>query len=555
MSTFETNNEIIIEWVDIKLREVCRCVGIFVNYLLLPRTGYKTETRISIPLPVLNYVIEELFNCKEAIKYNPATMYPEDFAIKTKRLLRQEIVEDVTISSEFVTSIWKYISFGVENLTEGLDFKSELERARNIQKRKYTTLSHEQIKEFKKKINDSSDEGIHNLVVKTVASYRRLKALIKEEKKSTTFHLSSFEISDNYSSDTMGVVLSEDDKMSLIEFGVHNKHLKKLKAIKTSLSEKFEKNKKNSDYRTFYKSECKALLEIQLEILEKISKYLKKSKIGVFIENRKKKIPTERTGSRELLDRIYQKSKSDADKWKRASLFQILMEDPSYEIRKPIAKGVDDKYETTEKWIRGDEDMGDDELKLTSKMIDEQYVNFQTKKVWKEFLETVYEQLKEKLEEVDMDEDLTKSVLKRISTKIKTRIDTYQTFVGLRECTDTFGDDVDNCILQSLVYLVVSISDWLETPTIGEQEMKTALKILLPNSLQDYIHESSRDEDEKFIKIFKTSLESLDLRVDKTYLPVVVSVLKKIKSLDANDINFIAFHNRAKYFSNSLLPK
>jgi len=548
MSIFETNNDVIIEWVDLKLKEVCRCTGIFINYLLLPRNGYKTESRISIPLPVVNYVIEELFNCKSAINYTPRTLYPEDFAIKTRRLLTKEIVENVSISSELVECIWKYISFGVENLTEGLDIKSELERARNIQKRKYTRISHEQIKEFKNKINDASDEGIRNLVVKTVASYRRLKHLINQEKKSTTFHLSSFDASDNYSSDTMGVILSEDDKMSLIEFGVHNKHFKKLNHIKTSLSEKF--NKKNS----VYKSECKALLEIQLETLEKISKDLKNSKIGKFIESRKKKIPTERSGSRELLDRIYQKSKYDADKWKMASLYQILIEDPSYDLRKPRGKVVDDKPEATDKWIRGDEDMGEDELKLTSKMIDEQYVDFQTKKVWREFLTTVHDQLNEKLKEVDKDEDLTKSVLKTISTKVKTRIDTYKTFVELRECTDRFGDDMDNCILQSLVYLVVTISDWLETPTIREQEIKTALKILLPTSLQSYIDESSSDQDEKFIKIFKTSLENLGLRVDQTYLPVVVSILKKIKSLDVNDTNFIAFHNRAKYFSNSLLP-
>lgn len=555
-SNFETTNEVIIEWIDVKLREVCRCTNIFMNYLLVHRNGYQTFSRPVLHLPIVKYIVEEIFNCVKVSETHMREVYPEDFSTKAREILRNGSSYDIEIGPEIIEYLWKYISFGVSNLTEGLNFREELNRFKTTRKRIFTMITREDIKEFKKRIESGNETSLKDLAIKTVNGYRRLKALIKMEIESTTYHLKEFETNPLYKTEGMGVIFTDDDKEVLLEFGVSKKRIKRLKSIKSSLDDKIKILKKKGDsIYPVYKSDCKELLARQEETLRRMIKDMKKSKVGQFLETRKKNKLTERTGEREILDRIYATSRASADKWKRASIARILIEDADYDIRKPVPPKPE--YEAVDKWIRGDEDMGGDELKLTEAMIDKEYVNFNTKREWREFLEQTHAQLKEKIEEIDDDEDLVGLVSQRIINKIKERIETYQTYVSMRECDHNFDSDDDNCIFQSLIYLSISISDWLEVQTLGYVEFSTALFILLPDGLQDQIEtDPSSQDDEKFTVPFIKQLRSYNLQIDSVRsLDVIIAAIKKIKSLDVGDKNFISFNNRVRYFANSLIPK
>ena len=555
-SNFETTNEVIIEWIDVKLREVCRCINIFMNYLLVRRNGYQTFSRPVLHLPIVKYIVEEIFNCVRVSEERMKEVYPEDFSTKARGIIRDGSSYEIEIGPEIIEYLWKYISFGVANLTDGLNFRDELERFRNTQKRLHSMITREDIKAFKQKINSGSEDNLKNMAIKTVTGYRRLKALIKMEIQSTTYHLKEFETNPLYKTEGMGIIFTDEDKEVLLEFGVNKKRIKRLKSIKSTLDDKMKSLKRKGDSMyPFYKSDVKELLTLQEETLHRMIKDMKKSKIGQFLESHKKNKRTERTGESEILDRIYASSRSSADKWKRASIARILIEDADYDVRKPAPPKLD--YEETDKWIRGDEDMGGDELKLTEEMIDKEYINFNTKREWRNFLEQAHSQLKEKIDDVENDDNLIRLVSQRIINKIQQRIETYQTYVSMRECDHNFDNDDDNCILQSLIYLSITIADWLEIQKLGYVEFSTALFILLPEGLQDQIETNpSSQDDEKFTSVFIKQLRSYNLQIDNIRsLDVIIAAIKKIKSLDIGDKNFISFNNRVRYFANSLIPK
>lgn len=549
-SNFETTNEVIIDWVDVKLREVCRIVGVFMNYLLLHRNGYKTFSTPPLTLPIVRYVVEELFNCARVSDMSIREVYPEDFSIKTRRLLREDSLYEIEIGSEIIEYLWKYISYGVSNLTEGLDFANELSRLKTNIKRSYSMTTLKEIQEMKRKIDSGDENALQNMAIKTLVAYRHLKKVIKKELDSVAYHLINFKTNPSYVAEGMGVILDDKDKATLIEFGAHKKRVNRLKSIDESLKEKKSLVNSGKIGHDQYRVECKELLTRQDETLHRINKDLKRSDIGKFLGNKKKNIlPPERTGKRDLLDRIISTSITSADKWKRASLSRIFVEDADYDIKKrPPPKEL---HESSEKWIRGDEDMGSKDLKLTQDMIDEEYTAFNNRRVWKEFLQTAHDQLRKKINEVEDDEDLTRLVQQRITNKIKTRIKTYQLHVSMRECDHNFDDNIDNCILQSLIYLSVSVSDWLETSKIGIDEFQTVLEILLPEGLQEQIKSSSQ-KDERFTVPFVTNMKKYNIEVDQTKMGIIISTIKKIKSLKPDDENFIAFNNRVRYFANSL---
>ncbi|MDD4931693.1 MAG: hypothetical protein PHG66_06140 [Candidatus Colwellbacteria bacterium] len=553
-SNFETTNEVIIDWIDTKLVEVCRCINIFMNYLLVHRKGYQTFSRPILHLPIAKYIVEEIFNCARVSNEHTREVYPESFSTKARGLLRDGSMYEIEIGPEIIEYLWRYISFGVANLTEGLNFRDELEQFKNSRIRRYSIMSREDIKAFKKKIDSGDESSLRTMAIKTVTGYRRLKALLKMEIEATTHHLKGFETEPLYKTEGMGVILSDEDKAVLLEFGVSKKKIKRLKSIKSSLESKMESLKRKGDSMyPFYKADCKELLTLQEETLHRMIKDLKKSNIGKFLESRKKNKRTERTGESEILDRIYESSRASADKWKRASIARILIEDADYDVRKPVPpKPV---YEETDKWIRGDEDMGNDELKVTEEMIDKEYIDFNTKKEWRDFLEEAHDQLKKKIDEVD-DDDLSNIVSQRIINKIKERIETYQVYVSMRECDNNFDDDIDNCIFQSLIYLSISISDWLEVQKLGYEEFKTALLILIPEGLQDQIeYNPSSQTDVKFTGPFIKQIKSYNLQIDSIRsLDIVISTIKKIKLMDS-DKKYLSFNNRVRYFANSLLPK
>lgn len=554
---FEAINEIIIDWIDIKLREICRCIKVFMDYLLIRRHEYKTFSHPRIHLPIVIYIVEEIFNCAKISSIEkPKEVYPEDFSTKTRRLLKEGSSYDIEIGSEVIEYLWKYISFGVSNLTEGLNFEKELSNLKNNRKRNLLLRTKEDIKIFKQKIDNGNESSLKNMAIKTISSYRRLKSFIKKEIKGVTYHLKSFDDEPLYKSDGMGVILSDEDIAGLLEFGIKKKRIEQLNSIRESFNSKTESLKKKGDYvHPFYKSDCENLLKIQGETLHKMKKDLKNSKIGLFIEQRKKNKHTERTGKRELLDRIYETAKSSDDKWKRASIARIFIEDADYEIKKKIP--IKSDHESSEKWISGKEDMGDKELKLTEEMIDEEYVNFSTSSEWKKFLNTAYLQLKDGIEEVVTDRNLINLVSQRIANKIQERIITYQTYVSMRECDHGLDDDIDNCILQSLIYLSISISDWLETPTIGKDELITALKILLPEGLQKLIDLNPPKQNTQQFTLKFNALANRNGVTPHFHdsEDIITSTLTNVKSLSVDDKNFIAFNNRVRYFANSLLPK
>ena len=551
---FETRNEVIIDWIDTKIREVCRCIGIFMKYLLISRKGYKTFPRPVLNLPIVTYVIEDILNCARVSKENIREVYPEDFSIKVRRIIREEFGKEIQIGSDIIEYLWKYISFGVTNLTEGLNYEEELKRYKDIRKRRYINMNKKEIDELKRKIQESDESGIRNMVVKTVSSYRRLKAYIRQEIDSVDSHLENFDTIPFYKSENMGVVLTDEDRAVLIEFGVQQKRFKKLKSIKSSLDDKIKSLNENgpSSYPV-YKSDCKELLIVQKEVLDHMNKDLKKSKIGQFLENRKKNKVYERKTERTLLDKMYDKSRARADKWKRASIARILIEDADYDVK--VRPPMKQDYEFKEVWIRGDEDMGKDELKLTTEMIDKEYIDFNTKKGMREFLETARDQLNQQLNEIENDKEIESYVMKIMINKIQSKIQTYQTFVSMRTCDNNFDDDTDNCIFQSLIYLSITVSDWLEVSQLGKDELETTLRILVPESLQKFIDNSDSESDDKFKSLFVKGMQTYGLSVDTESLGLVVSTIKKIKALPIDDKRFISFQNRVRYFANSLLPK
>ncbi len=114
-----TSNEVIIDWITSKLTDICYCTGQFCKYLLFTnKIKYTPKMNITLPLDIIEYIIQDIFKCNIIKDIKTDEAFPEDFHILSMKLLKEHLPENTLIPSNIIEYLWKYISFGVANLKE-----------------------------------------------------------------------------------------------------------------------------------------------------------------------------------------------------------------------------------------------------------------------------------------------------------------------------------------------------------------------------------------------------------------------------------------------------
>jgi len=182
--------------------------------------------------------------------------------------------------------------------------------------------------------------------------------------------------------------------------------------------------------------------------------------------------------------------------------------------------------------------------------VDQEYVEFKSVGDLRLFMRETYEQLFTNLRDIEERGEVARAQT-RIINKIKQRINMYQTYVSMEDCKkfDYSDSDIDNCILQSLIYLTVSVADWLEVESVGDKELLTVLSILLPESLHNKIEENPSGGE---LKKFVSEVRKYGVSARHANIGILTHTIKNIKDLDPTDPEFEKFNNRIRYFSNTL---
>jgi len=84
------------------------------------------------------------------------------------------------------------------------------------------------------------------------------------------------------------------------------------------------------------------------------------------------------------------------------------------------------------------------------------------------------------------------------------------TVLSRRNCSMNYGfnDDLENCSLQAILYVLVTILDWLEDDNVTETEVTTVYKILYPRDMQSGL---SSTTNKRYADIISMSLASKNL--------------------------------------------
>lgn len=474
---FETTNEVIIEWIETKLRDACRCIGLFTNYLLVPRDGFMKHSRPTIPLPVVKYVIEEVLGCGIVSKKIGAVTFPEDFYLKCRKYLKESIKGDVIIGSEVIEYLWKYISLGVSSLTEDINVDKEVDTIKSRKQRELIKNKKEALKKFKEKSGEN-DKEIEEYAIKKIRSYKNLKKKITDAISTSNSHISKYESDPTYRTYKVVMSLSPEEEELLLELKVKPKRVSRMKYYSDYENDRNKALNDNTVELSDYTLEMKELLIHQISTLDRILAEINSSTIA-----------------------SYMKSISE-DAWEK------------------------------------------------------EYVDLEKKSHIKKFMEELNRSLNSKYADIENDDTIKDVVQKRMSNKIKTKIGSFQSYISQRSISNNkFYREIDGCILQSMIYLIVTLTDWLEVDYVTSTEILYALRILLPSELSSYISSGGGTSDEKFKAEFIKELEKYNLKIkseDYNKLDTISGTMGKIDTLNPISESYEKFNNRVRYFANTL---
>lgn len=472
--SFETSNEVIVNWIETKLRDTCRCISLFTNYILIPRYGFIKHTHPTLLLPIVKYVIEEILNCRIVSSKSEHVSFPNDFSVKCKKYLSEDIRTKITIGYDTVEYLWKYISIGVASLTEDINLAKEVRSKKSQKKRLELMKRKEALDEFKKSqanTIEARDYSLHKL-----RSYKYLRNKILSAIKSSRENITKYEKDKNHRTYNTILVFTLDDKELLDELGVNSKRVKRMETYSDFEITQNKDRDDNSFSRADYVATMKELLKKNIDTLERI--------IG-----------------------------------------EINTGDVVKSIPKKIWEG--------------------DSLKLDNTEI-------------KKFIREINNTLGQRLKEIDEGTDIKVQTEKRLMNKIKTRIDTFQSYISHKPCDDkSFDRDIDNCILQSIVYIVVTLTDWLETDRVSSIDIMCALRILLPLELESYIPlKAVNDGDDKFktefVKRIVGKYKLIIKSEDYNKIDIISGTIKAIDKLDPASDQYRKFNNRVRYFARKI---
>lgn len=461
-SGFETNNEVVTEWVDNKLRDACRCIGIFCNYLFVPRSGYiqYTSKIPTIPLPVVKYVIEDLFNCGIVSSYTHLNSYPESFALTTRRFIREFSDTNVIVTDIVIDYLWRYIQIGVINLTKNISLRNEIKVIQDVRIRDVLIRKKKSMEDFNNSTKTEIDK--QEFMSYKATMYNDLKTKIKNAIHNSNIYLDKYEKDPDFHTNTVVVLFTTEERDLLSELGVSLKRFRRMNEY--SVYERKLNRKENNEYIGAYNENMKTIIRLQQATLEQILGAIESSDLNEQLEKLQNKNPT----------------KQDVD------LF----------IRK---------------------------------------VNISMKKA---------------IEEIENDDSILISAKQRVLNEIKKRISVYQTYVSNKSCDTKLDRDVDGCILQSIFYLSVSLTDWFELESIGKEEIKYAMRILLPEEI-NISSSGSRNEEfiEEMVKLLKKHEMSLQQNGHEQ-LEIFFDTIKHVESMNSSSPEYEKFNNRVRYFSN-----
>lgn len=117
-----------------------------------------------------------------------------------------------------------------------------------------------------------------------------------------------------------------------------------------------------------------------------------------------------------------------------------------------------------------------------------------------------------------------------------------------------FNVAIHNCILNSFVYVMISLSDWLELDTMTKSEIITSVNIIVPYNLHERLNFDLDFDDGIINKIIRDAFVSrqFDISTDNCKLlsGVFDQIIKLLDSVD--DVMFMKLTSRILFFSNNV---
>lgn len=113
--------------------------------------------------------------------------------------------------------------------------------------------------------------------------------------------------------------------------------------------------------------------------------------------------------------------------------------------------------------------------------------------------------------------------------KVKEKIELAELAVLNKRILKTnygFIDDIENLSFQTLLYIIATLTDWLEITDVGEDEVKTAYFIIVPPSLQITLEVSMNNS---FDDIIKAGIMSIELNYTDKAIKLLTSIMLQVK--------------------------
>lgn len=543
----------VAEYQSRKIADVCSSVMTFFKYIIVPRTKYKHHVVPELNLPVVKYVLEEMYDCQKLTQFDITTS-----AVDAKLYADIEVCLKSKTKYEFTTNphaiqyIACYITSSIaaiagHNLKERIRSEYNLSLVKEIKNRRHhfasalarlqetyvlnpeeykTRVAELRVKQqaIKAEITTSTDTDVKKALKR---DFRALGNCVNMRKEMSNIITQQIKSAQNKFDD-------ETARMNRLDMRIAQLKSNQSQSVEniSQLDETVQEHDSVVQVSETIKNLILDLQQARKNIRDNLQQF-------VNVVNNENLDLVEKEIAEPNMDEYFQDVSLVADE--EDQVYQQVKENV------PLVNQFDSQLE----YNQSRKDKIQRATNFRPVFADEIQRNLLISQQYQDKKDEITKKFQVIIDRLASETTISDRVMEEYNTEFAVRLQHFQDLVSHREIEGS--KKIHDLSLKAIAYISIGLCDWFDQAEVTETEVYASFDILVPGNSICRMKSEKYGIKNSFTKKFTTEVQEQNMVVKIYNNTTLIEIEEYINSLDTKSEEYIKFANRVRFFAHKLI--